>query len=210
MGTIFDFYKTLVTKEILEQYAEQAEKRIALLEELNQRQLKELSALQAKIDSLSSALDSLMKTTDRPGGSLARSSESPAVTGNFGIAALKTKEQPAISQPEPAKPEPVKEVSRTFYASYSPCRGVLEEVDEDLKLNVAFVATVKGNKGTVEFNPLCLQNALNSLSSMIFPFFDYDMQSRTPSGIYPQNKVNIKSTPDGDWKMDGRISLIIK
>lgn len=99
---------------------------------------------------------------------------------------------------------------RTFYCQYSPRKGVLQELDDSYKGKAAFVATVSGDEGSVSFNNNCIPEVINALSSLIFPFFDYELQNQSPTTIIPQNSVKIKRRSITDWEMDGKISLIIK
>lgn len=98
---------------------------------------------------------------------------------------------------------------RKFYARYSPTQDILVELPDNMRGQASFVAEVCGDKGTVSFNQECLEYALSSLSSAIYPFFDYDMQTDSPKAITQKNSVEIEHISGNQWKMSGKISLII-
>lgn len=99
---------------------------------------------------------------------------------------------------------------RRFYAKYSPTQNVLVELPDNMANRAAFVAEVTGEDGTVSYNKECTSHALSSLSGAIYPFFDYELKSDSPTIIEPQNTVKIHHASGKNWQMDGRISLIIK
>ena len=105
---------------------------------------------------------------------------------------------------------PKKTPSRRFYAKYSPTQNVLVELPDNVANRAAFVAEVSGEDGTVSYNKECTAYALSSLSGTIYPFFDYELKSDSPTIIESQNIVKIHHVSGKNWQMDGRISLIIK
>lgn len=109
-----------------------------------------------------------------------------------------------------SKPKPeLKIQSRQFYAVMVGSGSLelyeMEDTDKDL---APFLATVTGNKGTVEFNYSCVSTLLPRASADLLPFFEYDLQYNPPTSIEAVNKANI--TFDGEkWIMDKPIKIII-
>lgn len=98
-----------------------------------------------------------------------------------------------------------KPASRRFYATLDP-EGGLREVGDNYRNKAPFVATVNGATGEAAFNAECLEYCLPRAESAILPFFEYTIESSTPSTVVPHNTARI--TRRGDvWEMSQRIKI---
>lgn len=109
-------------------------------------------------------------------------------------------------RPVSPRPEP-KPASRRFYATLDP-EGGLREVGDNYRNKAPIVATVSGDTGEAAFNVECLDYCLPRAESAILPFFDYTIESSTPSAVIPHNTARI--TRHGDvWEMSQRIKITL-
>lgn len=157
----------------------------------------QMSVLMNHVNDLSARMERLEKRLSQI--------QAPKPIAMVGQTVAKQQDRRQVVEP---KPEP-KPQSRKFYAVMVG-NGSLElyEMDDSDKDSAPFLATVTGNKGTVEFNYSCVSTLLPRASADLLPFFEYDLRSNPPSSIEAVNKANI--TFDGEkWKMDKPIKIII-
>jgi len=113
----------------------------------------------------------------------------------------------ASVQPDPKPHVEPKPVVRRFYATLD-SEGHLREVGDNYRNKAPFVADVKGDSGEAAFNAECLEYCLPRAESAILPFFDYTIESATPTAVMPKSTARI--TRHGDvWEMDQRIKITL-
>lgn len=165
----------------------------------------ELKTLHGMINEMSSSLSKIENKINRLNEAIKNTSASVSVK-NITQPSGQTieKKSPVTSKNEAPKPQ-----KRIFYAKYSPTQEMLIELPDSMRDRASFVAEVIGDKGTVSFNPDCQRYALSALSSAIYPFFNYDLTSDSPTSITSKNTVPIERISGQQWNMKGKISLII-
>lgn len=196
--------QTLVDKEMFDSAVMRIETLFSQSLSMLSSLLTEVKSLHSQVDMMKGQLDSLERQltkmqTEAPVSKLAVEHRDVKAVSDTIIA--------EESQPE-QKAAPV--VKRKFFAKYSPIQEVLIELPDSMKEKASFVAEVSGDKGTVRFNKECMRYALSALSNAIYPFFEYDLKSDNPSIIEPLNEVAIVRSSANQWKMEGKISLIIQ
>ena len=165
-----------------------------------QRSVDELAGAVAEYNlqlrAISNRLDNLSKLMSRE--EPLRPTEQP-----HGSTSTTVGDRPVSPQPEP-KP---KAASRRFYATLDP-EGGLREVGDNYRNKAPIVATVTGDTGEAAFNVECLGYCLPRAESAILPFFDYTIESSTPSTVIPHNTARI--TRHGDvWEMSQRMKITL-
>lgn len=100
-----------------------------------------------------------------------------------------------------------KQASRKFYATLDP-EGGLREVGDNYRNKAPIVATVNGDTGEAAFNVECLEYCMPRAESAILPFFDYTIESSTPSVVVPHNTARIVRKGDV-WEMSQRIKITL-
>lgn len=97
--------------------------------------------------------------------------------------------------------------SRRFYATLDP-EGGLREVGDNYRNKAPIVATVNGDTGEAAFNVECLEYCMPRAESAILPFFDYTIESSTPTVVVPHNTARIIRKGDV-WEMSQRIKITL-
>lgn len=166
--------------------------------------LAKLNSIEARLAELERKIDSIPFS----GGIESMKSDDPTrASGNNNRTPAKPVDDEADQQQGGVKRK-AHPVSRRFYAKFSPYTSTLSEVSDTFRDKVPFVCEVRGDRGTVSFNPECAANAL--AAPAMLEHFDANYVSDSPTAIIPNNTLPIQLTAGNQWLMNGRITLTLR